>query len=164
MKLYTYVPKESDVLKSGVLSVSKLPEELLKYGKRLGTNDSAKISEWLEKTFPGRRCAVSVLTEPVEWKGNDPMLKEWVEQKKLVAIDFDELLKKGLIASIWCKNGAKADGTDEKIFQITSNEIDFSPLPWHLCSKEKGLFFSVIRHYFLVMKGGVIPPKYIKEV
>ena len=164
MKLYTYVPKGSDVLKSGVLSVSKLPEELLKYGKRLGTNDSAKISEWLEKTFPGRRCAVSVLTEPVDWKGNDPMLKEWVDKMDLLEIDFDALAKDGQIESIWCKEGSDVNGTNENIRKISAEKMDFSPLTWHLCSKEKGLFFGVIRHYFLVMKGGVIPPKYIKEV
>ena len=164
MKLYHYVPKRNDVLKRGVLSVSQIHEELLKYGKRLGTDDPIEISAWLEKTFLGRSRAVSVLTEPVEWQGNDAMLKEWVNQKELIEIDFDGLLKDGLIESIWCKDGSKADGTDEKIFQVTSDKIDFSPLLWYLCTKEKELFFSVIRHYFLVMKDGVIPPQYVKLV
>ena len=122
MKLYTYVPKGSDVFKTGILSVSHIPEELLKYGKRLGTDDPIKISAWLEKTFSGRGRAISVLTEPVGWQGNDQMLKEWVDQKELIEIDFAGLLKDGLIESIWFKNGSKADGTDEKILQIESHQ------------------------------------------
>ena len=146
------------------MSVSQVPDELLKYGKRVGSNDPKKICLWLDKTFPGRTRAISVLTEPVVWNGNDPMLKEWVNQNDLLEVDFDGLLKDGFVESIWCKNGSKADGTDEKIYQVTPDKISFSPLPWHLCSKEKGLFFGVIRHYFLVMKGGVIPPKYLMRV
>ncbi|MGN0919598.1 MAG: hypothetical protein ACI4OR_02420, partial [Alphaproteobacteria bacterium] len=142
----------------------KLPNELLKYEKRFGADEPDKISVCLEKTFLGRSRAISVLTEPVKWQGNDPMLKEWVDQKELLVIDFDGLIKDGLIESIWCKNGSKADGTDEKIFQIEPSQIDFLPLPWHLCSKEKGLFFAVVRHYFLVMKDGIIPPKYIRKI
>ena len=162
MKLYTYVPKGSDVLKTGILSVSQIPNELLKYGKRVGSNDPEQITVWLEKTFPGRSRAISVLTEPVHTQENDPMLKEWVDQKDLIEIDVDGLLQAGLVESIWCKNGSKADGTDEKMIQIQPQKIDFSPLLWHLCSKEKGLFFGVIRHYLLVMKEGIIPPKYLK--
>ena len=164
MKLYHYVPKENNVLETGVLSVSKIPEEILKYGKRFGTNDQKEIIARLEKTFPGRCRAISVLTQPVQTDENDPMLREWVEQKTLISMDFDGLLKDGLIEAIWCKNGSKPDGINEKIFQISPGQIDTSPLPWHLCSEEKGLFFGVIRHYFLVMKDGVIPPKYIQEM
>ena len=164
MKLYTYVPKKSDVLKTGILSVSQLPEELLKYGKRLETDGPKKILSWMEGTFAGRSRAISVLTEPVHWQGNDPMLKEWVNKMDLMEIDFDALLKEGLIESIWCKEGSDANGTNENIRKINADEIDCSPLPWHLCSKEKGLFFGVIRHYFLVMKDGVVPARYIKKL
>ena len=163
MRVYTNVPKGSDVLKSGILSVSRLPNELLKYEKRVGSNDSQIIVAWLEKTFPGRTRAISVLTEPVRTQGNDPLLKEWVDQKDLIEIDFDGLLQNDLIESIWCKKSSKADGTDEKIIQIQPNEIDFSPLSWDLCSKEKGLFFGVVRHYFLVMEKGCIPSKYLSQ-
>ena len=93
MKLYTYVPKNSNVLEMGILSVSQVPEGLLKYGKRLGTDEPTEILVWLKKTFPGRSRAISVLTEPMVWQGNDPMLKEWVDQKELITIDFDGLLK-----------------------------------------------------------------------
>lgn len=164
MELYHYVPKASSVFKTGILSVYKMPDELQKYGKRIGSNNPTEITAWLEKTFSGRIRAISVLTEPVRWEGNDPMLKKWIEQKELLAIDFDTLLKDGLVESIWCKNGSKSDGTDEKISPIEASQIDFTPLPWHMCSKKRGVFFGVIRHYFLVMKEGLIPPKYITKI
>lgn len=164
MKLYHYIPKGNEALTKGIYSVSQLPEELLKYGKRLGTDDPEKILAWMEGTFAGRSRAISVLTEPVHWQGNDPMLKEWVDKMDLMEIDFDALVKDGQIESIWCKEGSDANGTNENICKISADKIDLSPLPWHLCSKEKGLFFGVIHHYFLVMKDGVIPAKYIKEV
>lgn len=163
MKLYHYVPKDSDVLTKGIYSVAKMPEELLKYGKRVGSNDPEQITAWLEKTFPGRSRAISALTEPVAWQTNDPMLKEWVDKKDLVEIDVDTLLADGKIESIWCKKASDADGKNEEISQINADEIDFETLPWHLRSKEKGLFFGVIRHYLLVMKDGYIPAKYIKK-
>ena len=164
MKLYHYIPKENNVSRTGVLSVFQIPQELLKYGGRVGSNEPDKIKSWLEKTFPGRSRAISVLTEPVRWQGNDPMLKEWIDQKELIEIDFDNLLKDGLIESIWCKSASDADGKNEKFIQVKPNEIDLSPLPWEKCSTAKGLFFGVIRHYFLVMKEGIIPPKYIRSV
>ena len=83
MKLYHYIPKRNEALTKGIYSVSKLPEELLKYGKRLGTDDPKKILAWMEGTFRGRSRAISVLTEPVHWQGNDPMLKEWVDKMDL---------------------------------------------------------------------------------
>ena len=162
MKLYYYIPKGNNALTKGICSVSQLPKELLKYGKRLGTDDPKKILAWMEGTFRGRSRSISVLTEPVHFQGNDPMLKEWVDKMDLVEIDFDALVKEGQIESIWCKESSDANGTNENIRKISADKIDCSPLPWHLCSKGKGLFFGVIRHYFLVMKDGVISAKYLK--
>lgn len=163
MKLYHYIPKNSD-LQHGILSVSELPDELLKYAKRAGSDNPDEIKVWLEKTFPGRSRAIPVLTEPVRWQKNDSMLKEWVDQKDLIEIDFDALLVDDLIEAIYCKTSSDCGGVNEKFYKISFNEIDFSSLPWHLCSKEKGLFFGAICHYFLVLKDGYIPPRYIKKV
>ena len=164
MKLYHYVPKGSDVLKKGILSVSLMPEELLKYAKRAGSDKPQEIIAWLEKSCLGRSKSISVLTEPVKWQGNDAMLKDWVDGKELIEIDYTSLLQDGLIEILYCKDGSDKWGAVENIYAVSFEDIDFSPLPWYKCSKEKGLFFAVIRHYFIVMKNGIIPPQYIKLV
>ncbi len=163
MKLYHYLPKENNAFQVGLLTLSKKPEEIRKYGKRLGTENIQEITTWLEKTFPGRTRAISVLTEPVQTKGTDSMLKEWVATKELVSIDFNRLLSDGLIESVWCKEGSDAQGKEEKLYQVNPDEIDLTPLDWTKCSQEKGLFFGVIRHYLIVLKEGVIPPKYMTK-
>ena len=71
MKLYHYAPKENTALKDGLLSVSKIPARLKVYAKRAGTENPKEIIAWLEKTFLGRSRAVSCLTEPIKWQGND---------------------------------------------------------------------------------------------
>ena len=164
MDLYHYVPKDAPPLTEGILSVSLLPQELVKYAPRAGSDSLPKITAWLESTFPGRSRSISVLTEPVQTKGNDPMLTAWTKGKTLVRIDYTKLLEDRLIEGVWLKKGSQKGGINEKFDKISPNDIDFSPLPWHLCSEEKGLFFGAVHHYFLVMKNGLIPPEYIKEL
>jgi hypothetical protein len=33
---------------------------------------------------------------------------------------------------------------------------------WSVCDEKLGLRFSVVPYYLIVLKGGVIPPEYIK--
>ena len=61
----------------------------------------------------------------------------------------------------WCKNGSAAGGYNEKFFQVSPEEIDFSPLKWERVDAAKDMLYAVVRHYLLVMKNGVIPPKYL---
>lgn len=163
-KLFHYCPKDNSVIKNGIYSVLRADNEvLMKYAKRADSDSGGDILQWLEKSFNGRSRAVSCLTEPVVWKGNDPMLKDWVAGKSLFSFDLDELIHAGLVEAVYCKKESGANGENE-IFQKTEPErIDFSPLSWHLCNKEKGLFFGVIRHYLVVMKNGFIPPEYLNE-
>jgi len=162
MNLYHYVPENNDVSKVGILSASARPEELMKYANRAGSQNPEDILAWLEGTFEGRSRAVSVLTEPVQTEGTDPMLAKWVADKQVVCIDKNRLWQSGLVDSVWCKEGSLSGGKNERIYQVNIDQIDDSPLSWHLCSKEKGLFFGVVRHYFLVMKNGVIPPEFCR--
>lgn len=162
-RLYTYVSKENTVKKDGLLSPLKCSGALEKYYKRAGTNKEEDVLFWLEKSFCGRSRSISCLTEPVHWKGNDSMLREFVESRTLFSYDLDDLLKDGLIEKIFCKTGSAANGFDEKFYEVSESDMDFSSLAWDKCCKEKGLFFAVIRHYMLVLKDGFIPPKYLKE-
>lgn len=160
-KLYTYVPLQNTVMTDGLLSPACCPSDLRHYQRRAGSTVKADILSWLDNTFPGRSRSVSCLTEPISWQGNDEMLKTIVENNALFSYDLDELVKDGIVESIYCKDGSEAGGDNETFYQIKAEEIDFSPLPWHKCSREKGLLYAVIRHYLLVLKDGYLPPRYL---
>lgn len=160
-KLYTYVPLDNTVLTEGLLSPAKCHNELRHYQHRAGCEDKAGVLAWLDKTFEGRSRSISCLTEPIQWRGNDEMLKAIVERTVLFSYDLDKLLKDGIVEAIYCKDGSDAGGANENFAKISDDEIDFSALPWHKCSREKGLLYAVIRHYLLVLKEGYIPPVYL---
>ena len=81
----------------------------------------------------------------------------------LFSFELNDLIKDGLIESIWCKNGSDAEGLNEKIYQATPEEIDLLPLTWEKVDNSKGMLYVVVRHYLIVLKDGVIPSKYIKK-
>lgn len=162
MKLYHYAPKGNTVLQDGILCAMKAPQDLKHYADRAGTKDKEGIRKWLESTFEGRSRSVSVLTDPVKWEGNDPNLKKWADLD-LFSFELDDLISNGVVEAIWCKDGSDSHGKNEKIFKVQPEDIDCSPLPWKKVCFEKGLFFAVIRHYFLVLKDGYIPPEYLTK-
>ena len=41
-------------------------------------------------------------------------------------------------------------------------DIDYSPIDWSVCDDELGRRFAYVRYYLIVVKGGVIEPKYLK--
>lgn len=161
MKLYHYAPIENTVLSDGLLSISCIQKDLRAYAHRAGSDDKEEILAWLDKTFYGRSRAISCLTEPIKWQNNDSVLKRIVDNSALFSFDLSELVKDNLVEAIWCKNGSAAGGYNEKFFQVKPEEIDFSPLEWERVDAAKDMLYAVIRHYLLVMKNGVIPPKYL---
>lgn len=163
MRLYHYAPKENTVLEEGIKSISKIDRNLHSYVKRVGSDKKEDIINWLEKTFAGRSRAISCLTEPISWQGNDKVLKALVDKSILYSFELEDLINAGLVESIWCKDGSEASGTNEQFYQVSKDEIDMSPLPWHKCDSSKGLIFGVIKHYMLVLKDGIIPAEFIKE-
>lgn len=162
MKLYHYAPKENTVMKDGVLSISRGPKDLRAYAHRAGSENKDDIIAWLEKTFVGRSRAISCLTEPIKWQGNDVVLKKIVEQSVLFSFELNDLINAGLVEAIWCKNGSAGGGYHENFYQVSPQEIDLSPLTWEKVDASKDLLFAVIRHYMIVLKDGYIPPKYLK--
>lgn len=161
MRLYHYAPIENTVLSDGLLSISCIQKDLRAYAHRAGSNNREEILAWLDKTFYGRSRAISCLTEPIKWQNNDSVLKRIVENSALFSFDLSELVKDNLVEAIWCKNGSEAGGYNEKFFQVSPEEIDFSPLEWERVDAAKDMLYAVIRHYLIVMKNGVIPPKYL---
>lgn len=53
------------------------------------------------------------------------------------------------------------DGIYHKLDAI--EDIDFSPVDWTICDDESGRRIAYVRYYLLIVKDGVIPPKYIRE-
>lgn len=163
-KLYHYCPKNNSVAREGIYSVFRAGDEVFrKYYKRAGSETREDVLQWLEKSFSGRSRAVSCLTEKIVWEGNDPMLKDLVAENSLFSFDLDELICDGLVEAVYCKEGSGPNGENESLKKTDPEKMDFSPLPWHLCNKEKGLLFGVIRHYLIVLNSGFIPPRYLTE-
>lgn len=75
---------------------------------------------------------------------------------------MDDLIRDGVIESIWCKIKCEASGINEEFIRVLPQNIDTSPLPWYKCDSSKGLLYGVIRHYLIVLKDGFIDPKYLK--
>lgn len=163
MRLYHYAPRENTVLEQGLLSICKAPRDLRAYAHRAGSENRDDIMAWLDKTFAGRSRAISCLTEPIKWQGNDTVLKAIVDRSALFSFELDDLIKAGLVESIWCKNGSDAGGYNEKFFEVKPEEIDLSPLTWEKVDAAKDLLYAVVRHYLIVLKNGCIPPQYLRE-
>lgn len=163
MKLYHYAPIDHTVMRDGLLSVSNNPLGLKSYFKRAGSENKDEVILWLEQTFDGRSRAISCLTEPIKWQGNDPVLKAFVERSVLFSFELDDLLKDGLVEAVWCKEGSSACGFDERFLKVRPDDIDASPLLWEKCDSAKGLLFGAVRHYLVVVKDGMIEPKYLKQ-
>jgi len=163
MRLYHYAPKENTIKEKGLLSISKGPRDLRAYAHRAGTENRDEIMAWLDKPFPGRSRAISCLTEPIKWQGNDAVLKKIVDNSALFSFELDDLLKAGLVESIWCKNGSDAGGYNEKFFEVKPEDIDLSPLTWEKVDAAKDLLYAVVRHYLIVLKDGIIPPEFLRE-
>ena len=163
MILYHYAPKENTISSEGLLSTSKSPKKLNCYSLRAGSQNRTEILAWLDSTFEGRSKSISVLTEPIVCEGNDSVLKKITENSELYSFELDDLLRDGIVEKIWCKEGSDSNGFNENFYPVTIDEIDTSPLAWNKCDSSKDLLFAVIRHYLLVLKDGVIPPKYLKK-
>lgn len=163
MKLYHYAPKVNTIKEKGLLSISKGPRDLRAYAHRAGSENRDEIMAWLDKTFAGRSRAISCLTEPIKWQGNDAVLKAIVDRSALFSFELEDLLQARLVEAIWCKNGSDAGGYNERFYQVTPQDIDLSPLTWEKVDAAKDLLYAVVRHYLIVLKGGVIPPQYLRE-
>lgn len=107
MRLYHYAPKENTVLEEGIKSISKIDRNLRSYVKRVGSDKKEDIINWLEKTFAGRSRAVSCLTEPISWQGNDKVLKALVDKSILYSFELEDLINAGLVELSGAKTARK---------------------------------------------------------
>ena len=173
MKLYHYIAKPNTALEEGILSFAKNPNaDLRYYFKRSGETSHNGIVKWMESCFEGRSRAIRGFSEPIQWTEKSVnMFKPFIENADLFSIDLDALNKDGLIEAVYISPAIKPNldkdfpqDVDERLFKLSSiNDIDTSPVDWSVCDEKLGLRFSVVPYYLIVIKNGIIPPKYIKK-
>lgn len=173
MKLYHYIAKPNTALREGILSFAKNPNaDLRYYFKRSNETTHDGIVKWMENCFEGRSRGIRVFSEPIQWTEKSiNMFKTFIENADLFSIDLGALTKKGLIEAIYVSPAIKPNidknfpqDVDERLVRLNSiNDIDASPIDWTVCDEKLGLRFSVVPYYLIVIKGGIIPPKYIQK-
>ena len=172
MKLYHYVARPNNVLQVGLLSISANKNaDLSYYLKRSGAKTHKGVCKWMETCFEGRSRGIRVFTEPCQWTERSLYcIKSFVDKADCFEIDVNALEQDGLIEAVYespsvLKFPNREEFTDEVLEKINSIEdIDLSPIDWGVCDDELGHRFAFVRYYLLVIKGGVIAPKYLKKV
>ena len=173
MKLYHYISKPNTALKEGILSFANNPNaDLRYYFKRSGETTHNGVVKWMESCFEGRSRAIRGFSEPIQWTEKSVnMFKPFIENADLFSIDLEALDKDGLIEAVYVSPAIKINtdkdfpqDVDERLVKLSSiNDIDTSLVDWSVCDEKLGLRFSVVPYYLIVIKGGIIPPKYIKK-
>ena len=142
------------------------------YFKRSGETTHEGIVKWMESCFEGRSHAIRGFSEPIQWTEKSVnMFKPFIENADLFSIDLGALDKDGLIEVVYASPAIKINtdkdfpqDVDERLVKLNSiNDIDTSAVDWSVCDEKLGLRFSVVPYYLIVIKGGVIPPEYIKK-
>lgn len=179
MKMYIYTYQYDKIKAEGYKSLAALPRDenfarrLKVHAHSAGTEDPAGIMQYLENTFPGRLRSVCALTETApSGTFRHPYLNTLVHYADIISVNLEQLLNDGIVEAIYAKDLRRTilDNPDfENIFPVNGiDEIkaaaDDDPADWHLCEKEEYLPYSpwaTIKHYFLVLANGCIPPEYI---
>ena len=171
MKLYHYVARPNNVLEKGLLSFAANPDaDLSYYFKRSGAATHQGIIDWMESCFEGRSRAIRAFSEPLQWTDKSvKMIKSFVDTADKFSIDISALDRDGLLEGVYVSPAIKFTNpseipynVDEVLVKLNSiNEIDFSPIDWSVCNDELGLRFSVVPYYLIIIKGGIIPPRYL---
>lgn len=173
MKMYHYVAKGNDVFSRGILSFAENPSANLRYYfNRTGGKTAHKdICEWMESCFEGRSRGIRCFSEPIKWnKRSIRCLKEFVDNSDCFEIDISAMHADGLIEAVYVSPPVtdfpeieEKEDTDEILLKLKSIEnIDFSPVNWTICDDEAKRRFAYVRYYLIVVKGGIIAPKYLK--
>ena len=175
MILYHYITKGNTVLTEGILSLMANPKaDLSYYYKRSGGETTHEgVVKWMENCFIGRSRAIRGFSEPIQWtEKSEKMFKSFIEGADLFAIDLSALDADGLIEAVYVSpalhpnlNNEIPQDVDEVLLKLNSiDDIDTSPVDWSVCDEKLGLRFAVVPYYLIVVKNGIIPPKYLTLV
>ena len=176
MKVYLYTYAYENIKKEGYKSLAMFDKDNEDTKKRLLVHRSSAKSEntediiaYLEQTFKGRLSSICVITDVApqeEYK--HPYLNNLVHHADVISFDLDELIANGVVEAVYCKDLRETILTNpgfENIYKVNNiNDIDLEPNDWHLCGNDEYIKYSpwaTIKHYFLVLSKGYIPPEYI---
>ena len=176
MKVYLYTYAYEKIKKEGYKSLSlfdpqseHFKKSLLTHRKCAKSNNSEDILNYLRNSFPGRMRSVCVVTEMAPIKEyKHPYLNWLVSHADVISFELRRLIEDEIVESIYCKDLRKTILTNpdfENIYKVNDiNELENTKIDWDLCGSEKYISFSpwaAVKHYFLVLKDGYIPPEYI---
>jgi len=172
MKLYHYIHKNNNALSKGVLSFAQNPNanRSYYYERSGGETTHEGICRWMESCFIGRSRGIRAFTEPIRWaEHNRQCLKCFIDDCDCFAIDITALTRDGLVEAVYVSPSVfdqppinTGHNFDELLLKLNGvQDIDYSPLDWEICDDAKGWRFAYVRYYLIVVKGGIIPPKYI---
>ena len=181
MKLYHYVTKGNNVMDVGLLSISVNPNaDINYYIKRSRRKTHKGVCAWMEKCFKGRSRAIRFFTTPLQWTEKSLRLKELVDSCDLFELNLTRLVKDGFVEAVYLKPSVfdghyfsmesrekcLRSGADETLIKLKSEkDIDYKyHQTWDLCDDSKGLRMAPLQYYVLVIKGGIIPPKYLTKI
>ena len=175
MKLYHYVAKGNDVLQRGLLSFAKNPNADLSYyfDRTGGKTTHREICEWMERCYAGRSRAIRGFSEPIQWTERSVVcLKNFIDNADKFEIDISAMDGDGLIEAVYVSPsvmdvpGLKEErNCDEVWFKLRGiGDIDYSPVDWSVCDDKLGRRFAYVRYYLIVVRDGIIPPRYLKIV
>lgn len=172
MKLYHYIAKPNTTLKDGILSFANNPNaDLIYYFKRSNETTHDGIVKWMENCFEGRSRGIRGFSEPIQWTEKSMSLKDFIDNADMYSIDLEALDKDGLLEAIYispsvadCPTLKEQWDSDELLIKLYDyKDISVRPIDWSVCNDELGRRFAYVPYYIIVIKGGVIPPKYIKK-
>ena len=172
MKLYHYIARPNTALEEGILSFAKNPNaDLRYYFKRSNETTHEGIVKWMESCFEGRSRAIRGFSEPIQLTEKSMSLKELIDNADMYSIDLDALDRDGLLEAVYVSPSVKDVPTlkeqwesDELLIKLYDyKNISIRPIDWSVCNDELGRRFAYVPYYIIVIKGGVIPPKYIKK-
>ena len=172
MKLYHYITKGNNALEKGLLSFAKNPNANLHYyyERSGGKSTHKEICEWMENCFRGRSRAVRAFSEPIQWTEHSiHCLKDFIDNADRFEIDISAMNKDGLIEAVYVSPAVsdipgieEKKGMDEVLQKLEGiDDIDYTPIDWNVCDDVLGRRFAWVRYYLIVVKGGIIEPKYL---
>ena len=172
MKLYHYIAKPNTALEEGILSFANNPNaDLRYYFKRSNETTHEGIVKWMENCFEGRSRGIRGFSEPVKWTNDSLSLKDFIDNADMYSIDLEALDKDGLLEAIYispsvadCPTLKEQWDCDELLIKLYDyKDISVRPINWSVCNDELGRRFAYVPYYIIVIKGGVISPKYITK-